>query len=158
MVEKPNDWAKTMKIVEGLNPTEMLKLNFWQSFNDTMSANSEFNKYFNLRKPQPQHWYDLSVGTSFYFISLNINTQKKKIDAGIYIPNDKELFQKFMDSKSVFEKALGAEVELRDAGKASRLLVSKSINVKDHSKWVEIANWFFEQAKVFKLIASGIEK
>ena len=24
VVEKPNDWAKTMKIVEGLNPTEML--------------------------------------------------------------------------------------------------------------------------------------
>ena len=158
VVEKPNDWAKTMKIVEGLNPTEMLKLNFWQSFNEYMSANADFSKCFNLRKPQPQHWYDLSVGTSSYFISLTISPQKKNISAGLYIPNDKDLFHKFVESKSVFEKALGADVELRDAEKASRLLVTKSINVKDSSKWLEISNWLFDKAKVFKSIASKIDK
>lgn len=158
VVEKPNDWAKTMKIVEGLNETEMLKLNFWQSFNDNMSLNTEFSKYFNLRKPQPQHWYDLSIGTSSYFISLNINTQKKKVDVGIYIPNDKELFQKFIEAKALFEGALGQEIELRDAGKASRILISKAINVKDSSKWPEIANWFFEKSKVFKQLASEVDK
>lgn len=158
VVEKPNDWAKTMKIVEGLNETEMLKLNFWQSFNDNMSLNTEFSKYFNLRKPQPQHWYDLSIGTPSYFISLNINTQKKKVDAGIYIPNDKELFQKFIEAKALFEGALGQEIELRDAGKASRILISKAINVKDSSKWPEIANWFFEKSKVFKKLASEVDK
>jgi hypothetical protein len=158
VVEKPNDWAKTMKIVEGLNETEMLKLNFWQSFNDNMSINTEFSKYFNLRKPQPQHWYDLSIGTSSYFISLNINTQKKKVDVGIYIPNDKELFQKFIKAKALFEGALGQEIELRDAGKASRILISKAINVKDSSKWPEIANWFFEKSKVFKQLASEVDK
>lgn len=158
VVEKPNDWAKTMKIVEGLNPTEMLKLNFWQSFNEYMSANADFCKCFNLRKPQPQHWYDLSVGTSSYFISLTISPQKKNISAGLYIPNDKDLFHKFVESKSVFEKALGADVELRDAEKASRLLVTKSINVKDSSKWLEISNWLFDKAKIFKSVASNIDK
>jgi hypothetical protein len=136
----------------------MLKLNFWQSFNDNMSLNTEFSKYFNLRKPQPQHWYDLSIGTSSYFISLNINTQKKKVDAGIYIPNDKELFQKFIEAKALFQGALGQEIELRDAGKASRILISKAINVKDSSKWPEIANWFFEKSKVFKQLASEVDK
>ena len=158
VVEKPNDWAKTMKIVEGLNPTEMLKLNFWQSFNEYMSANADFSKCFNLRKPQPQQWYDLSVGTSSYFISLTISPQKKNISAGLYIPNDKDLFHKFVESKSVFVKSLGADVELRDAEKASRLLVTKSINVKDSSKWLEISNWLFDKAKIFKSVASNIDK
>ena len=71
---------------------------------------------------------------------------------------DKDLFHKFVESKSVFEKALGADVELRDAEKASRLLVTKSINVKDSSKWLEISNWLFDKAKVFKSIASKIDK
>ena len=158
VVEKPNDWAKTMKVVEGLNSTEMLKLNFWQFFNDTMSQNAEFCKYFNLRKPQPHHWYDLSIGTSSYFISLNINTQKKKVDAGIYIPNDKELFHKFKACKIDFEKSFGCDVEFRDTGKASRILIAKSINVKDSSKWLEISNWLFDRAKTFKTIASNIDK
>lgn len=158
VVEKPNDWAKTMKVVEGLNSTEMLKLNFWQFFNDTMSQNAEFCKYFNLRKPQPHHWYDLSIGTSSYFISLNINTQKKKVDAGIYIPNDKELFHKFKACKIDFEKSFGCDVEFRDTGKASRILIAKSINVKDSSKWLEISNWLFDRAKIFKTIASNIDK
>ena len=158
VVEKPNDWAKTMKVVEGLNSTEMLKLNFWQFFNDTMSQNAEFCKYFNLRKPQPHHWYDLSIGTSSCFISLNINTQKKKVDAGIYIPNDKELFHKFKACKIDFEKSFGCDVEFRDTGKASRILIAKSINVKDSSKWLEISNWLFDRAKIFKTIASNIDK
>ena len=71
---------------------------------------------------------------------------------------DKDLFHKFVESKSVFEKALGADVELRDADKASRLLDTKSINVKDSSKWLEISNWQFDMAKVYKSIASKIDK
>lgn len=98
------------------------------------------------------------MGTSSYFISLNINTQKKKIDAGLYIPNDKELFQRFQDKKAEFVQSLGGDVEFRDTGKASRILVSKSINVKDSLKWTEIANWFFEKAKIFKALAAELDK
>ena len=68
------------------------------------------------------------------------------------------MFQKFIEAKALFEGALGQEIELRDAGKASRILISKAINVKDSSKWPEIANWFFEKSKVFKKLASEVDK
>ena len=29
VVEKPNDWSKTMKTIEGLSDTKLLKLDFW---------------------------------------------------------------------------------------------------------------------------------
>ena len=117
VVEKPNDWGKYMKSIEGMSETDRLKLEFWQSFNDQMGSNSDFQREFNLRKPQPCHWYDLSLGTSSYYISLNINTQKKKIDAGLYIPSDKEVFHRLEEHANAFKETIGKDVEFRDAGK-----------------------------------------
>ena len=156
VVERPNDWAKTMKSIEGMSETDRLKLDFWQTFNDQLGANSDFQKEFNTRKPQPCHWYDLSLGTSSYFLSLNINTQKKKIDTGLYIPNDKELFHGFEQHKDEFNAVLGAGVEFRDSGKSSRILLYKSINVKDRTKWPEAINWLFETSLKFKRIVQAL--
>ena len=158
VVEKPNDWAKTMKSIEGMSEIERLKLEFWQAFNDQMSSNPDFQREFNLRKPQAAHWYDLSLGTSSYSVSLNINTQKKKIDAGIYIPNDKEVFHRFQDHAEAFKEAIDKDVEFRDAGKSSRILIYHSINVKDRSKWSEAAIWLFEMALKFKRTVKEIYK
>ena len=85
VVERPNDWAKTMKAVEGLSDTKKLQLEFWQAFNDYAFGKQEFKSVFSKRKPQPQHWYDLSVGSSTYRVGLTVNTQKKKIGTEIYI-------------------------------------------------------------------------
>lgn len=158
VVEKPNDWAKTMKSIEGMSETERLKLEFWQAFNDQMGNNPGFTREFSVHKPQAQHWYDLAMGTSAYYISLNINTQKKKIDAGLYIPNDKDLFHKFEEQSDAFKQAIGREVEFRDAGKSSRILIYHSINVKDRAKWSEAASWMFETALKFKTIVKQIDK
>lgn len=158
VVEKPNDWGKYMKSIEGMSETDRLKLEFWQSFNDQMGSNSDFQREFNLRKPQPCHWYDLSLGTSSYYISLNINTQKKKIDAGLYIPSDKEVFHRLEEHANAFKETIGKDVEFRDAGKSSRILLYHSINVKDRTKWFEAANWLFETALKFKCTVKEIDK
>lgn len=158
VVEKPNDWAKAMKSIEGMSETDRLKLEFWQAFNDQMGSNPAFQKEFNLRKPQPQHWYDLSLGTSAYYVSININTQKKKIDAGLYIPNDKEVFHKLQQHKDTFEQTIGKDIVFHDAGKSSRILLYHSINVKDRAKWSEAANWLFETALKFKRTVKEIDK
>ena len=157
IVEKPNDWAKTMKSIEGLNETERLKLEFWQAFNNQLENNPSFQKEFNLRKAQPQHWYDLSLGTSSYYISLNINTQKKQIDAGIYIPNDKEFFKKLKDNCQPFIDEISGDIQFRDAGKASRILLYKSINIKDRTKWSEAIDWMFEMALKFKRTVKKVD-
>ena len=158
VVERPNDWGKYMKVIEGMSETERLKLEFWQAFNDQMGSDPVFQKEFTLHKPQAQHWYDLTVGTSAYHISLNINTQKKKIDAGIYINEDKEIFHKFQEHKTEFDSAFGTDIEFRDAGKSSRILLYHSVNIKDRAKWSEAASWFLEKAVIFKRLVKQIDK
>ena len=85
-----------------------------------------------------------------------LNTQKKKIDTGLYIPNDKELFHGFEQHKDEFNAVLGAGVEFRDSGKSSRILLYKSINVKDRTKWPEAINWLFETSLKFKRIVQAL--
>ena len=158
VVEKPNDFAKSMKEVEGLSEGQKKKLEFWQFFNDTMEKNVEFNKYFRLRKPQPHHWYDLGLGTSAYFISMNAQTTKRKIDTGICIRDNKELFHLFKEHKEEFEKALGGKVIFREASKASRLIFERNLDITEEKNREEAVNWLFEKSLIFKQMAKKIDK
>ena len=150
VVEKPNDWAKNIKIIDGMNDTQLLKLAFWETLNDTIADTPAYNHELKKRKAQPHHWYDLSIGTSAYHISLDINTQKKRIDAGLYIPDDKETFNHFKENKDIFDKAFGTDVEFHDAGKSSRILVYKDINIQDKKTWPEAIKWLLDNAILFK--------
>jgi hypothetical protein len=154
VVEKPNDWAKTMKTIDGLSDTEMLKLEFWNGFNEAMNKNVGFTRNFRTRKAQPQHWYDLSIGSSAYHITLTINNKKQNITAGIYIDNDKELFRRFKDHEKEISKRLDSDVEWRDADKASRFWVSTDINPKKKDQWKKSFQWLLQKAIVFKAIAA----
>ena len=153
VVEKPNDWTKTMKTIEGLSETELLKLDFWTGFNEEMSNNTEFQKNFRTRKASPQHWYDLSIGSSAYHIALTINTLKHSIGAGLYIDDDKELFHRYKQHEAEITEQLNSSVEWREARKACRIVVSSDINPKKRESWNKAYNWFLEKSIVFKEIA-----
>lgn len=159
IVEKPNDWTKTMKTIDGLSDTDLLKLDFWTSFNDAMRNNNDFTRHFRLRKPCPQHWYDLSIGSSAYHIALSFYTKKQQISVEIYINDDKELFDHFKKYKNEISAMLNCDVEWHNnARKACRFFVSTDINPKRRDLWPKAYNWFLEKAIVFKEIAAKYGK
>lgn len=155
VVERPNDWAKTMKTVEGLSVTKKLQFDFWQAFSEYASEQDAFKKVFTLRKPQPQHWYDLSVGSSSYHLVLTVNTQKKRIGAEIYITDDKEIFEKFQSHKTEIESELNMELEWRTATKDCRILAIQNGDVKQGtSSWVSHFDWFCKMALALRKIVT----
>lgn len=158
IVEKPNDWSKTMKTIEGLSDTDLLKLEFWTGFNDAMSNNDEFKHHFRARKASPQHWYDLSIGSSAYHVCLTINTQKQCIGADIYIDDDKELFAQFKSHKDEIAAMLNSEVDWREAKKACRFCISTDINPRKRESWPRAYSWFLEKAVIYKDIAAKFGK
>lgn len=145
IVERPNDWAKAMRKTSSLSDTDNLKLDFWQKFNDNAQNNISFSKIFKLRKPQAQHWYDLGVGSSAYHICLTVNTQKNIISAGLYINEDKSIFESFRNKEAEVEKILEGKIEWRDAKKASRFMVSKSLDIENRDNWAIGFSWLYEK-------------
>lgn len=158
VIERPNDWGKQMKSIANLNDREQLLLSFWNNFNDSMSKNSEYIKHFTIRKAQAQHWYDLSVGNSSYHICMTASVQKKRLSCGIYIPDDKDLFHLFEENKDVFFNAFNEEGEWKEAAKATRIMIYKSIDISDESLWQSAYDWFLENAIKFKVTAKKIDK
>ncbi|MBQ9863829.1 MAG: DUF4268 domain-containing protein [Bacteroidales bacterium] len=156
VVEKPNDWAKTMKTVEGMSDTGLLKLEFWTGFNEAMGNNINFTSLFRSRKAASQHNYSLSIGSSAYCVVLTIETQKKYFGVDLYINDDKELFEKFKQNKEEIEDMLQSEVEWRESGKkkACRIMVKYNMNPTKRDCWPEVYQWFLAKAIVFKAIAS----
>ncbi len=153
IVERPNDWAKIMKATEGYSDTKKLQLEFWQAFTEYASEQTDFKKVFSLRKPQPQHWYDLSVGISNYHVGLTVNTQKKRIGAEIYITDDKESFEKFQCHQAEIEAELGMKLEWRVAAKDCRILAVQNGDIKQGSEtWATYFNWFCKMSLALREI------
>ena len=156
VVERPNDWAKQMKNVDNLSDTKQLQQNFWLSLSETIK--SSYAKDFSPRKAQPQHWYDLSVGSSSYHIGLTVNTQKKRLGAEIYIPDDKEKFAMFKEHANEIEQLVGSKVEWREATKATRIITLHSYDISNESNWPQAIEWLLNKAIIFKQIAKKIDK
>lgn len=154
IVERPNDWAKSMKATDGLSETRKLQLEFWQAFCNYAFQKTDFSKTFSRRKAQAQHWYDLSIGSSACHIGLTTNTQKKKIGAEIYISENKTLFEHMKNNREEIERELGGSLVWRAATKACRILVQENGDIKaDQALWPTYFDWFCDMATKLRSIA-----
>lgn len=158
VVERPNDWAKQMKNVDSLSETKQLQLHFWQQLSEYIKSNDSYAKEFTPRKAQPQHWYDLSIGSSSYHIGLTVNTQKNRLGAEIYIPDDKDKFNMFKEHAQEIEKLIGEKVEWREATKATRIITLHSCDISKEEQWDDAFNWLMDKALVFKRIVKQFDK
>ena len=158
VVEQPNDWAKQMKNVDSISETKQLQLNFWQQLTETIKSNESYLKVFSPRKAQPQHWYNLSIGSSSYHVGLTVNTQKNRLGAEIYIPDDKEKFAMFKEHAKEIEDMVGSKVEWREATKATRIITLHSYDISKEAQWGEAIEWLMNKALIFKRIANRFDK
>lgn len=150
IVERPNDWAKAMKKNVALTDAANLKLDFWNTFNGHSDTNAAFIKSFKIRKAQAHHWYDLGVGSAAYHICMTVNTQKKLITAGLYINEDKNIFQELKANEKELEKYLGKGIEWRDAKKAARFLISTSFDINNRDNWNKGCEWLYDSCLKIK--------
>lgn len=161
IISEPNYWAKTIKSAatqEKGNPSE-LKLQqqrFWQSFKDFV--NKSGNKHgINLGKtPRPQHWYEISFGTSKALISLTFNTRQNQVGCGLYIHRDESLYRKIESDLIVIKNELGEDIEFMELPDKAAFRIVKAYkgDPTDENKWPDYFSWLNEQAgkfqKVFK--------
>ena len=137
-----------------LTKTLEKQLCFWKAFNAYAISKSDFMKSFKLKKPCPQNWYDLSVGTSAYHVSLTMNTQKDILSAGLYIEKDKELFHHLLASRDAIEEFLGTPLAWNDASVASLILARRDGSIDSNQMQMEeYFDWYCEMAIKIKKMA-----
>ena len=110
VIEQPNDFAKTLKTfakVTSNNETMMKRLDFWTKFNEIV----ELRKPFNVRKPTTDHWYDVAIGSSQCHISIDLINRDNKIRINLWIPDNKELFDKLYSKKDIISNSFNYAIE-----------------------------------------------
>ena len=143
VVEKPNDWTKEIKKTTAANPTQQLRLEYWQEFNDYAFQNVEFSKAFNKKKPSTDHWYSLSIGSSACVISILRIQKRNELGVEFYINDDKELFGLFFAHKAEIESDMEMALDWRKLPdkKASRIIAVKDVELDNRDKWPEQFDW-----------------
>jgi len=160
VVEKPNDWAKEIKRVDGnISNTQKLKLEYWTNFVEYAFKNNEFSRMFRRRKPSTDHWYTVNMGSSEYHMAFLINTQKNILAIEVYINDNKELFRRFYSQRNKIEQLAGVRLDWRELPdrKASRILYEIMADFKDRACWIDQFEWIMEYsvkiAKAFKSLS-----
>ena len=158
IVERPNEWAKTIKPNANATDTQVLQLEFWQAFND-YATTTKFIKSFRLRTAKSQNWYDLAVVDSRFHICLEAKKQKGEATVGIYIPDDKQLYSDFLKHKTEIAAALGVaekDIEWKDAAKATRFYLKNTFDMTDSSQWIAVFKWYIENCLTIKKLIPSI--
>ncbi len=151
IISEPNDWAKAIKkatMKTDLSETKLMQLEFWDGFKE---YSKEQDTKLSMRKPRPQHWYSLSVGSSDAHLSLTINTQTNELGCELYIPEKKELFEKLKEHKKQIEKEVGENLNWMELPnkKASRIKISRDADLEDKDEWDSYFEWTKTQAETF---------
>ena len=159
IISKPNEWAKILKQGKGSNElteTKLKQLDFWTKF----KAYTQERTKISLQTPRPQHWYDISMGSSDAHICLLVNTKEEKLGCELYINNNKELFEELKKNRNEIEKELGLKLDWRDLEIACRIVVYKDgFNLDDTSKMENNFDWLFRNALLFhKVFGAYIKK
>jgi hypothetical protein len=151
IISKPNDWTKAVRSSTDageLTETKVKQLDFWTQFKEY--ARRRQTK-LRMQKSYPQHWTNISIGSSDAHVALTINSREGAFSTDLYIPNNKELYQKLFQHKDAIEKDLGITPEWMElpTKKASRIRILKAGVFEDEAKWQEQFEWLLKEAEKF---------
>lgn len=157
VVAKPNEWSKILKaskVRTELTDTRLDQFEFWKCFIEYNSASD--SKLKMTRPPKGRSSYDVSIGSKGCHLALTISMLSKEISCGVYIPNSKQLYHKLHNQKEQIEREMGVNLDWKELPekKASRILLSKSIDVTDQANWDQCFQWLNESADKFYLTFS----
>ena len=153
VVCRPNEWAKTVKQQSARgehSEGKLRQLEFWTQ----LRAYAEKKPIgITLQSPRPQHWMNVSVGSTDAHIALTINTTKRIMGSELYIQDNKNLFQFLLKEKGAIEQELGAALEWRDktTGKACRVIqYHPNFDINDSAAYPTQFDWLLDRASAFK--------
>lgn len=153
IIEQPNDFVKTVKSLSKkgeLNESQTSRLEFWTQFNDVIEKKG---KPFNIRKPSTDHWYSVAVGSSQCHISIDLVNKDHKIRVGLWIADNKDLFDEFFSHKDEIEHSVGEPLEWDrlDGKKASVISLNiKGLDFKKQDNYPELMSTTIEKVLAIK--------
>ena len=143
VVESPNDWARDEKNKAGLSSTDRATFEYWQTYYDQASSSIGGTSDEPLPDASKNRWIPLNVGSSKYFLAVQIYSQYKRVSVEVRITDD--AFSSFVNKRiDELKQALGHdfEIELRKGSKGIAFYKAGCDVVNGpREKWPEFIGW-----------------
>ena len=160
IIEQPNDFARTVKSISksaDVSETTAKRLSnhleFWTMFNDVVDQKG---KPFNKRKANTDHWYNVAIGSSQCHLEIVLqNKDNHRIRVGLYIHDNKELFDKLYSQKEQVEESIPYELtwERLNKKKASYICTFiPGLDLDNKSNYEDLMNQIIDRIIVFKKV------
>lgn len=153
IIEQPNDFAKNVRTLSrktDLNESQSKRLEFWNLFNEVLEQRG---KPFNKRKATTDHWYSVAIGSSQCHISIDLVNREHKIRVGIWIDDNKDIYDNFFKHKDEIETKVGSPmVWLRlDDKKASIVCIYiDDLDFNNQSNYNKLMNAIIDKVIILK--------
>jgi len=151
IIVSPNEWAKVIKTAQTnntLTDTKLTQLEFWNKFKEyVLSTNTKIR----LQTPRPQHWYDITIGSSDAHLSLTFNTRDNLVSCELYISKNKDLFNFLLERRTEIETEIDEKADWIDAQTASRIVIKKNVNnCFNQNEWEDQFKWLLAKTILFR--------
>lgn len=153
VIEKPNDWNKEIKKSESVvSETEQQRFDYWVEFEDYAFQNHVFSQMFRRKKPSYGQSLIFSMGSSACNIGIVQFRQKHELGVEIYIYDDQDLFNACFDEKTSIENETNLTFDWQPLPKrkASRVIITRSVNFDDRNSWEEQFDWIIDKMTKMK--------
>lgn len=152
-IVSPNEWAKAIKTSPSngdLTDTKLQQLEFWNKFKDYVRGN---DTRIRLQTPRPQHWYDVSMGSSDSHIALTVNSRDNFLGCDLYINKNKDLYNFLIERKDEVQKEIGENAEWWNARVASGLRIKKEVSdIFNQNEAEKYFAWLYEKTVLFQKV------
>lgn len=152
VIARPNDWAKIVKQSGSGNKITELKLQqqaFWEKLREFGEQNAKYVK--SWQKALPQHWYNISIGSSKVKLAATLNSKANQVAVEVYIYDSKELYNKVFAHKAEIETKLGLQLDWQELPdrKASRIILTHKGDFNNEQDEAKLIKWLCETADNF---------
>jgi len=151
IISRPNTWKKNVRESNQqhgeLTEIKRQQLAYWSAFKEFMDARKSSVRCQN---GSPQHWVNMSIGKSGFWLTARVNSLKSIISADFRFktPSSKALYHQFYSDKEAIEREFGGELEWFELteGKESYVTVTKSkADFRNESDWDSQFTWLAER-------------
>ena len=165
IVEQPNDFAKNIKSLSKISEVGEVFAKTMSNLYVYLLRFNEFidnnGKPFNKHKATTDHWYNVAMGSSKCQISIDLVNKEHKIRVGVWIPDCKELYDKFYENKEEIQANISFPLswDRLDMKKAS-LVCSyiDGLNFEDNSNYNALMSQIVKRVVELKNVLKSICK
>lgn len=149
VVAKPNDWSKSVKSSANTAELTDIKLKQQEYWTEFRTYVAKHGSPFKVQKPLPQHWTNIALGRSNFYLSLTVNSVNNIVCINLEIAGEEaksrfDILKTEYEAKSKENISPDLEWLRMDDRKVSMVKLVKSFNFLDVQSRQEQFDWFMD--------------